>query len=300
MILLLTGNEPYAISYNKNKYINSIPTEGKEMNLLISSIFDESTIDYCRQYPFLSANRLVVLSLESSSENEQLLDYIKNETNSTTLIILVRELDKKSKLYKYVSKYGKVDVYNKLTDKQLNAFILNIIKKENGAITEDAFNLLKERIGYADNENCNLFNVEIIIKQLLFIQNKITSETIHILLNPSLNESVFKLASYISKKDKLALYLLDELLNDKTPIEILSVLLRSYRLNYKLSFYENRSNAFVQIGISAFQVKDLENIPIEIIKKSMTVIEQSIKDVKHGIPSKQTTKLCVCKLMSYI
>ena len=107
MISITYGDEPYGIEVKKRKIkeMISIPA----MNLsFFSGLFDFEVLDTCRTFPCLEEKRGVILEVDSLTclDTYEFEEYCGNPLDSTELLIIVRNVDRRTTIYKSLEKKG--------------------------------------------------------------------------------------------------------------------------------------------------------------------------------------------------
>ena len=150
-VYLIFGDEPYLIRAYKNKLKQSIIPEQENMNYAyFDSLPDniEAITGFADTMPFFGDRRLVILDKTSAAKKDNgLADYIPSIPDTTTMIIVEDEIDKRSKLYKAVQKYGCVMELKKLSMQDIKLYVVSRLKKAGKGITERDCEYLIESVG---------------------------------------------------------------------------------------------------------------------------------------------------------
>lgn len=230
---LIFGTEPYLIKKYRESVVQGISMP--DMNILESDQFTVAERDFARQAPFLDTRRVLILSFDRLSANELLEKYLQEPSVRTDLFLFVKEMDKRTGLYKRFPKEG-IKQFDKDFD-VLKRWILGYIGKRNCRITEQAYNELISRINY-ELEEVNLYHVQSALKKLCSTSEDITPDIVKRLVAVNEKEDVFRLIELIDRKEvKKLFHQADILLQgcEQNVIGTLSLLLRSYRILYKVS-----------------------------------------------------------------
>ena len=281
MFKILYGNEPYRIDKAVAKCKKEIKEPG--INVGFFDSLGKDVLALCRTYPFLEENRLVVVSVDSLTD--EVLNFM-DIPEFTNLFVLPSACDKRTGLFKKLSNAGLTEELNKLTENQLRTFIVKYLKNNGGLITERAYEHLVERSGYFENDNVNLYTIEIYLKQLMLLGTVITDENVNRIIHPSCNENVYALTKALLSNDgEYTIDLCKRLLErGEQPIALLSLLLRTFRLGYKASLFttESLNEVSALIGVSAYQLKGTLCYPKEILNNALDIIQEGIANVKSG------------------
>lgn len=294
MVLLLTGNEPYCIA----KYIKIIKNdiEHPEINYYKTEYFEDNEFELAYQFPLLASKRLIHLSLDKFEMSPSLEKYIDVPCEHTDLIITcVTGIDKRTSFYKKLQKNKMVKVFDKVDETTLKKFIFTRIKKNQVQITEDAYNLLLQYLRYYEDENCNLYTVDAAITKLCLLKQPITVEYVEQYVEKSIDNNIFALAGFLAKKDIRALDLLNGLIENKEDsIYILSLLLRSLRLSYKTTVFQDEQKA---IGVPSYQIQRFANCDRIHLVASINMVTEAIQKLKNGYPGECILRDTVSRIL---
>ncbi|HEY5268316.1 MAG TPA: DNA polymerase III subunit delta [Candidatus Saccharimonadales bacterium] len=191
-MIVLTGDNEYLIKKrlseladsfekeNGNFSIERIDSKKTDFNLAMSSIQSVS---------FLSPSRMFILDKPGSYETWALEfnELISTVPSSTTIIVLEPKIDKRLKYYKDLKDNSQFETYDSLNGSQLTNWIIDYVKKQNAIINFSDANYLIAIIGNDQNRLVNELD------KLVAYNIDISRENIDLLVEPSLNTTVFKL-----------------------------------------------------------------------------------------------------------
>ncbi|OUQ25100.1 DNA polymerase III subunit delta [Lachnoclostridium sp. An131] len=229
---LLYGEEAYLRNQYKNKLKNALVNPDDTMNF---SRFEGKNIDPAEiisladTLPFFAERRLILIEDSGFFKNkcDELADYLPGLPETTCLLFAETEVDKRSRLYKAVQKYGRVTEFQSQDERTLMRWILGTLKKENKKITEDTLRHFLERTG-SDMENIHM-ELE---KLLSYTEGRdvITSEDVEEICTMQTTGQIFEMIRAIAeKKQRLALDLYYDLLALKEPpMRILFLIARQF------------------------------------------------------------------------
>ena len=94
-------------------------------------------IDLAETMPFFADKRLIVLENSGlfKSGGEQLAEYLANQAQTTTFLLVESEMDKRSKLYKAIQSKGTVIEFAVQDEATLKRWVLGMMKKEGKQIS---------------------------------------------------------------------------------------------------------------------------------------------------------------------
>jgi len=262
-VYLFYGEETYLKNDYKNRIkkacikdddtINFNQYEGKNIDLKeIFSLADTM--------PFFADYRLILLENTGlfKKSNDELSEYFEKVPDTTILLFVEDEIDKRSKTFKSAKKHGRVVEFPRQNEKVLEKWVLGKIKKENKQITKNALDLFFSKTG-VDMENI----ASEIEKLLCYTLNKdsITEEDVDAICTEQVNNRIFEMIRAIAEKNqKRALDLYYDLLTLKEPpLRILALLSRQFRLLYQvkelLRLRKGRDEIARYTGIHSFIVR---------------------------------------------
>ncbi len=214
------------------KYING------ELNLerLDGSTTNANEIlEKCSTLPFLSEKRLIIvknfLNEANTEQQKKIAESISLIPDCTILIFEERkDPDKRTSLFKKLSKECRVEYFEELKDLALTEWIINEAKKNGSFISANTANYLTMYSG----TDCLKLNNELKKLSLYKPNLEITKEDIEKLCTEMLQTSIFKLTDLIGcKKYKEALLTLEKIIQsgEELPM-IFHMLIRQFRLIY--------------------------------------------------------------------
>ncbi len=229
---LLYGEEAYLRSQYKNRLKNALADPSDTMNF---SRFEGKGIDpaeiisLAETLPFFAERRLILIEDSGFFKNkcDELADYLPNMPDTTCLLFVETEVDKRNRLYKAVQKYGRVTEFQLQDERTLMKWILGTLKKENKKITESTLQLFLERTG-SDMENIHM-ELEKLLSYTIG-REVITSEDVEEICTMQTTGQIFEMIRAIAeKKQRLALDLYYDLLALKEPpMRILFLIARQF------------------------------------------------------------------------
>lgn len=290
MVKFLHGDEPYLITDGIRKELKSLTYP--EVNLKKSDVFDSSFEEFLYSHPLLEEKRVAVLELSALSDiTEAQVKRLALVPESTTLLITSRKVDERSRVFKLLS--GFVVPCNKLSDSQLNTFVLKQVKSLNRNITVSGMELFLKRIGYHE-DGVSLFTVKTAIQQICHAGD-VTDSTVSSFLEETVESKLFNLSTYIWEgRGMEAFRLLEKLFSDKeSGIKILSVLLQKYRLALKVADGATLS----EIGVSTYQLGKFGSVKKETALSCFELITDAIRRIKEGEGEEVICRLTIKRLL---
>nr|WP_295683601.1 DNA polymerase III subunit delta [uncultured Lachnoclostridium sp.] len=291
---LLYGNEAYLKRFYKNKLKAGILGDSDEMNFTYAEGKDidcNEMIHIAETMPFFSEKRLILLENSGWFKNQSnFADYIREMPESTYVVFVENEVDKRNRLYKAVKDLGYISELNGLDEKSLKIWVVSLLQRENKKITDATLTYFLNKVG------TNLDNIQSEIDKLIsycYEREVITEEDIREVCSEQITGKMFQMLDSIAlKNQKRALELYYDLLSlREKPMTILYLLNRHINLlmQCKALLARRNSNAEIasKMGVPPFAVTkyaaQARNFSEDTLKKSLilgTEIEEQVKTGK--------------------
>ncbi len=265
-LYLISGED----EFTKNEYLDSIKAKFGRLDKGVNFLtFDKDNImlldEELSTYSFFTGKRLIVVKVpkntRKNAENdeeetnvvwydEELEKHILDSLDLNT-IVFVEEGTSKGKLYKFVNSNGVIVLCDKQKPLQLQRWITEKCKDNGVAILSQDSVYLAQVCG----NNKQRINNEL-EKLLLYIDNKaITRQDIDLICTKTPETIIFNLTDGIGqKRPEYSLRMLDELIEQKEPIQkILVMITRHFKslLLVKLCM-NNGENVEKRLGLKQF------------------------------------------------
>ena len=236
-VYLLTGDEPYLVLQAKHMLKNAMIKEGDTMNY---AAFTDGKIDLntlqelAFTYPFFSEKRLLLLDGTGilKTGKDEFVSIMENMPETTCIIVCEPEVDKRSKVYKWIKKNGYVGEFLKKnqTEKVLLRWIAALLGKEKKQIRENNARYFLQKTGD------DMFQIKNEIDKLIAYagdREEITQADIDAVASGEVQDKIFDLVDAIARKNKAAAlsYYNDLILLKEPPMHILFLIVRQYRIS---------------------------------------------------------------------
>lgn len=236
-VYLLGGEEKYLLAQYKEKLINALISPDDTMNYAVyksDNANADQIIDFASTMPFF-ADRRVALIEDSDffkKGNEDIEKLIEELPETTVLIFVENNIDKRSRLYKLVSKNQTVAMFGTPDEKTLLIWLKSQFTKENINITDNAVYRLLECVGADMN---NLANEAEKLKCYCLEKDKVEISDVEELCINQIESKIFEMMDALSvrnKKKTIDLY--NDLLLLKEPaMRILFLITRQFNILLK-------------------------------------------------------------------
>jgi DNA polymerase-3 subunit delta len=299
-IYLLHGDERFLVDYYANALCEAlIPHENDRlMNETIINGKEVSPVqlaDAADTLPFFSPVRLVVakntrlFAAGRKADSETMAAYIPRVPESTVILFIETEVDKRGRMYKRVVELGRAVSCDKPTDEELIKWIANVLAKKNKKISKDgAALLLRMTLG----DMTGLYGE---LHKLIHYTGDaamITHADVEAIASPQVESRIFELvAALVGGDGKKALNLYRDMLQLKeSPLGILVMIARQYRLIIKSKcLYEQKKSAAAiaaELNLRSFMVEEAlrqaKRYPIERWADALTECAETDIRIKSG------------------
>lgn len=260
---LLFGAEDYLKRQYRDKLVESLVDPGDNMNLSYfegSGINLQNILDLGETLPFFADSRVIVLEDTGLFKKapEDIEKRMGNFPDSTHIIFVEKEVDKRNRLYKWIGKAGYASEMNTPDEKMLFAWVRGLCKAEGKQIEEKALFYFVEHMGMdmllLKNELEKLFCYRI-------DKEMITVDDIREICVSQATDKMFDMLDAVGNKNQeKALLLYHDLLALREPaMRILYMLTRHFHILMQISLLiaEGRDNKTMAslCGIPPFSVK---------------------------------------------
>lgn len=232
---LLYGQERYLIRQYRDKLVNAISSKDDTMNFSSyegEDLNQKEIIDLAETLPFFADRRLILMEDTGlfKKNGDDLAEYLPTMPDSTYFVFVEEEVDKRSKLFKAVSKAGGATIeFGTQTDDTLYRWVGSRIKKEGKNITQDAYQLFIGKTG-TDMENID----RELEKLICYCMDKevIERQDVEAITTEQTQNKVFEMVDAIaSHKEKRALELYYDLLAlREAPMRIMYLITRQFHI----------------------------------------------------------------------
>ena len=233
-IYVLYGEEAYLKKQYKERMTRAMIPDGDTMNYACyegKGIPVAEVIDLAETMPFFAERRLIVIENSGlfKSASSELAEYLKEIPETTCLLFVENEIDKRGKLYKAAKDKGRVVELGKQDENTLIRWILGMVAREGKQIRESTVHYILSKTG------TDMENLEKEMEKLFCYtidKNEISSEDVDAVCITQITNHIFDMVEAVAKQEKKkALDYYYELLSLKEPpMRILYLLTRQFRL----------------------------------------------------------------------
>lgn len=291
-IYLLYGEEAYLKRQYKEKLVHALVTEGDTMNFSSyegKDINPKELIDLAETMPFFADRRVILVEDSGFFKNacEELAGYLPELSESTCILFVESEVDKRSKMYKQVKKSGRIVCFDRQSDEILMRWVGTRLKKEGKTMTRAAYQRFMEKTGN-DMENIDK-ELEKLICYCLELE-VIDVEQVEAVCVEQTTNKIFDMVNAISeKRQKQALDLYYDLLTLKEPpMRILFLIMHQFQ---KLMLIKELTNQ----GVDSRTIASKAGMPEFAVRKNQAMakkfkMEQIRRALEDGVELEEGVK----------
>lgn len=261
-VYLLYGEEAYLKKQYKEKLRNAMLSPDDTMNYAYyegKGINVNEVIDLAETLPFFAERRLIILEDTGlfKSASSELADYLKEMPDTTAMIFIESEVDKRNKLYKAVQNKGRAVELGRQDESTLIRWVAGSFKREGKAVSENTVRYLLSKVG-TDMENIQ----KELEKLFCYAMDKdsITIEDVEAICTTQITNQIFDMVNAVAdRQQKKALqYYYDLLALKEPPMRILFLLARQFKLLLEVKDMDQKGYGRKEIaekaGLSPFVV----------------------------------------------
>ena len=293
-VYLVYGEEKYLVRKVKQEMIRHLAAEGDTMNFTRFSgkdISSKELMNICDTMPFFADRRLVLVEDSGFFKNadDEIASYLKEIPETTVLLFIESEVDKRNKVYKQAKSIGYVCECARMNQSDLSKRVLMLLTKEHKKITRENMTYLLEKLG---NDMDNIASeVEKLISYTLG-RDVIEREDIDQVCVSEITGKIFEMIDAIgSRNQKKALNLYYDLIAVReAPLRILYLLARQFNLMLQIKEMEQKGYAAPEIaknmGVQPFIVNktrgQCKNFKLSAIRSALNDCLKMEEAVKTG------------------
>ena len=307
-IYLLCGEEAYLRKQYRNKMKAALIDDGDTMNHHYYEGKDtkiDEVIEQAETLPFFADKRVLVIENSGwfQKGGDKMAEYLTRLPETTYLLFVEAQVDKRSKIYKTVKNTGRIAEFVSQDEQTLMRWILGMLKKENKTITQADMHFLLERTG------TEMAHIKMELEKLLCYtmeKSVITREDIENICTKRVQNQIFDMINAIADRDqKRALQLYYDLLTLKEPpMRILALIGRQF--NLLLQVKELAKKGYSQkiisekTGLHSFVVGKYEKQAVKFktgeLRQALVDCVEADENVKNGkMQDVMSVEILICK-----
>lgn len=298
-VYLLYGDEAYLKKQYKDKLRNAMISPDDTMNFAYyegKGINVKEIIDLAETLPFFAERRLIIMEDTGFFKNAtpELADYLKEMPESTAMIFVESEVDKRGKLYKAVQSKGRAIELGRQDESTLLRWIAGTVKREGKQISEATIRHFLMKVG-TDMENIQKELEKLFCYTLE--QNAITIEDVEAICTTQITNQIFDMVNAVAdKKQRKALdHYYDLIALKEPPMRILFLLARQFKLLLEVKVLDKQGFARKDIasktGLHPFVVGKYQEQAKSFSQKELRAILEESVDIEEAVKTGRLTDM---------
>lgn len=290
-VYLLYGEEDYLKKQYKDKLRNAMVSPDDNMNYAYfegKGINVNEVIDLAETLPFFAERRLIVMEDTGffKSASAELADYIKEMPETTFIVFVETEVDKRGKLYKAVQSKGRAVELGRQDENTLLRWVASNVKQEQKMISENTVRFFLAKVG-TDMENIQKELEKLFCYTL--DKDSITTDDVEAICTTQITNQIFDMVNAVAdKKQRKALEHYYDLLALKEPaMRILFLLTRQFKLLLEVKTMDKhgygRKEIAEKTGINPFVVGKYQTQAKAFSSKELRRIMEDSVDTEEAI-----------------
>lgn len=260
-VYLICGTESYLKKLYRDKLKNALISEGDEMNYAHfegKGIEENEVIQLAQTLPFFADYRMLLIEGSGWFKSQNLLaDVIRELPETTVLVFVEEEVDKRNRLYKAVKDFGYVCEINGMEERELVLWTASLLKAADKKLTDATMHYFLDCVG------SDMGNIQTEVEKLIgytWGREVITKEDVDAICTEQISGKIFQMIDDVAAhnvKRALALYH-DLLVLREKPMSILYLMIRQFNLllQIKQLSADGMANAGIAkiVGVPPFAV----------------------------------------------
>lgn len=296
-LYLLHGEEAYLKKQYKDRFVKAMLPEGDTMNYAYyegKSTNPKEVIDLAETMPFFAERRLIVLENTGFFKNAapEFAEYLREMPNTTNMIFIESEIDKRGKMYKSVKDKGRIVELARQDEKTLVRWIMGMAKKENLMMSEAAVHYFLGKVGN------DMENIQKELEKLFCYcmkHTEITVADIDEICTTQITNHIFDMVDAVANKEqrKALDFYYDLLALKEPPMRILYLLTRQFRILMEVKELDGlgfgQKELASRVGIMPFlvgkyraQAKSFSAKELRRIVEAGVITEENVKTGRMG------------------
>lgn len=296
-IYLFYGEEVYLKKQYKERLVKAMFPDGDTFNYSYyegKGVNPKEIIDLAETLPFFAEHRLIVLENTGFLKNAcpDLADYVKQMPETTRILFVEEELDKRGKLFKAIKEKGRIVEFGRQDERTLVRWILGMAKKEEKQMSEAAATYFLGKVGH------DMENIQRELEKLFCYtldSTSVTTKEIDEICTSQISNHIFDMVDAVAgKQQRKALdYYNDLLALKEPPMRILFLLTRQFRILFQIKSMEKEGippkEMAAKAGIMPFligkyraQAKPFSTRELQEILEAGAQAEEDVKTGKIG------------------
>lgn len=227
---LFYGSEKYMVFQMRDQLKKALIDPEDTMNYSYfqgKKVSTEEIAELAKTMPFFCDHRLIVLDQTGLGKktDEEFLNQLKDCADTTIMLFIEDDVDKRSKIYKFLKKEGYIVDFEPAKDQELSRWLLSLLKASGKQMSTAVLRDFLYRCG------SDMFTLKNELEKLISYtgsRNEITTQDLNLLTVSQTTNQIFVMLEAIARKQRekvLALYY-DLIELKESPFGILALLVR--------------------------------------------------------------------------
>ena len=292
-VYLIYGEETYLRKQYRDKLKKAVAREDTMNYVYFEGKGTDASkiIELSETLPFFADYRLIIVENSGyfKSPNEDMAEYINNIPETTILVFVEEEIDKRGKLFKRVKEKGHVCEMAVQTPSVLERWVLGILNENNKKITKETMNYFLAVSG------SDMMNISKEIEKLICYcmdRDVIEISDIKAVTTEQISAKIFDMIDalgYKNQKKALDIYY-DLIATKEPPMRILFMLTRQFNIMIQVKELKNNgmsqkdiaSKLSMQPFIVGKAMKQSDNFEEKALRKALKDAVGTEWDIKSG------------------
>lgn len=265
-VYLMGGDEGYLVRQYKDKLIDALCDRNDSMNFMAykgEKAVAEDIREFAMTMPFF-ADRRVILVEDSeffNKGNEAVEEFIEEIPETTVIVFVETNIDKRLKLYKLVQKQGTAVLFNTPDEATLLKWVKSLFTREGMNIDDEAVYGLVRGVGMDMN---TLYNESMKLICYCMEKDRVTIDCVEKLCVNQVESKIFDMMDALSQRNvERTMRLYDDLLKLREPaMRVLFLITRQFNILLKIKFA-------MEAGVQNSGIAGFAKIPPFTVKKYM-------------------------------
>ena len=291
MILLVYGDR---YLYDMHIKKEAARLETPEVNAVYAEEWSDELYMQCISAPFLEEKKIVVVQLQNpgaGTKQKSLTEYIHSPSEHTDLYLCMQHLDKRSGVYKILSKKGCVMEFPKASMSDVYRSVKKRLVRKYSFSPEEVDrhrDVLTQRLqGYQYEEDYDLYRVMKYV-DMLGNAGQLDREAVEYFIPETFTQKSYELSKLMLSGKKTEMIRLASRLvreNDENRIGLLSLVLSQIRICYKEGLFPEmpRRKILETLGLNSYQLNDSYSMYSSTqYAKAYACLQRGVNSLKSG------------------
>lgn len=309
-IYLMGGDEAYLLYQYRDKLLSCLGDREDSMNFCVfkgENAKVDAIAEFALTMPFFADRR--VLLVENSdffkSGNEAMEKVIQELPDTTVIVFVESNIDKRNKLFKAVQGRGTVAMFSTPSEKTLLVWLKKLFTEDNIAIEDNAVFRLLESVG---TDMCTLSNEVDKLKGYCIEKGCVTAQDVEEISVSQVENKIFEMMDALSLKDRnTAMSRYNDLLLLREPaMRILFLITRQFNILVRIKLAQGENKSYSELAsiakVPPFTVKNYikqcEGYTYEELLERLNFCQEADTFIKTGRYSdKMAVEMLMIKIM---